>query len=442
MTERDLPAERPGRDARARGALVAPAAAPMPPLRALSIVLALSVLPAAAPPATGAERATVSTERGPIRVERLATLAFPWGLAVLPDGRVLVTEKAGRLRIWSDGRLSAPLAGVPEVVHRDARSEQGGLLDVAIDPDFADNRVVYLSYVEAASGPATDDGRNPPDPRLGSGLDTSDTIVRGGAVARAVLDGERLVDTRVIWRQVPKTAGRGHFGHRLTFGSDGMLYVTSGDRMRFEPAQDPGTNLGKVVRIAPDGSIPRGNPFAGRPDARADVYSLGHRNVLAATFHPKSGRLWVFEMGPRGGDELNVVRAGRNYGWPVVSDGAHYDGTPIPDHGADHGTDPAAREGFAAPMRTWTPVISPSGAIFYDGAAFPEWRGDVLVGTLSARGLLRLRTDGLRVLDEERIDLGRRVRDLAQAPDGTLLVLTDAADGGLLRLAPTGPGRR
>lgn len=376
-------------------------------------------------PAAGPAR-TVFTAAGPLQVERLATLEYPWGLAVLPDGRVLVTEKPGRLRIWAQGALSAPLGGVPEVAYR-GRGDQGGLLDVAIDPDFARNRRVYLSFVEAAS-PQPKDASNPPDARFADNLDTSDTVVRGGAVARAVLDGDRLTGLRVIWRQLPKTAGRGHFGHRLAFGPDGMLYVTSGDRMRFDPAQRMDTNLGKVVRIAPDGGLPRDNPFAGRAGARGDVYSLGHRNVLAAAFQPSTGRLWAFEMGPLGGDELNLVRAGANHGWPRVSEGRHYDGTAIPAHSG------ATR--YVAPAKTWTPVISPSGALFHDGAMIPAWKGDVLVGSLSGKGIVRLEVDGERVLDEERIELGRRVRDLAQAADGALLVVTDAAQGELLRLAP------
>jgi glucose/arabinose dehydrogenase len=381
---------------------------------------------ASGPAQDGTATETLFASSGPIRVERLATLEYPWGLAVLPDGRVLVTEKAGRLRIWAEGRLSAPLEGVPEVARHGPR-DQGGLMDVAIDPDFATNRRVYLSFSEAAT-PQPAKATNPPDRRYGDAIDPSDTLVRGGAVARATLDGERLTDLRVIWRQVPKTAGRGHFGNRIVFGPDRMLYVTSGDRMRFEPAQRLDANLGKIVRIAPDGSVPKDNPFAGRSGARGDLWSIGHRNVLAAAFEPRTGRLWAFEMGPRGGDELNRVRAGANHGWPVVSDGEHYDGTPIPDHGQ--------RAGFDAPMKTWTPVISPSGALFYDGAAFPAWRGDALVGSLSDRSIVRLRTDGTRLLDEERIALRQRVRDLAQAPDGTLLVLVDEAEGALLRLSP------
>jgi glucose/arabinose dehydrogenase len=392
-------------------------------LLAAALSCAAIVRPAAAADAP----ATVRSAVGALRVERLATLEYPWGLATLPDGRVLITEKPGRLRIWADGRLSEPVRGVPEVVYRGGKSEQGGLMDVAVDPDFETNRRIYLSFSEAAARQPAD-ARNPPEPRFGGGVDTTDTIVRGGAVARAVLDGDRLADLRVIWRQVPKTAGRGHFGNRLVFGPDRHLYVTSGDRMRFDPAQRLGSNLGKVVRIATDGSTPRDNPFAGRSGARDEVFSLGHRNVLAAAFEPRTGRLWAFEMGPLGGDEANVVQAGRNYGWPVASEGAHYNNAPIPDH--------AQHPSFAAPVKTWTPVISPSGALFYDGPMFPAWRGDALVGSLSDKAIVRLKVDGPRIVDEERIGLQRRVRDLAQTRDGALLAITDDREGELLRLTP------
>jgi glucose/arabinose dehydrogenase len=227
---------------------------------------------------------------------------------------------------------------------------------------------------------------------------------------------------------VPKTVGRGHFGNRLVFGPDKRLYVTSGDRMRFDPAQRLDTNIGKVVRIATDGSIPKDNPFAQRKGARGDIYSLGHRNAIAAAFEPASGRLWAFEMGPLGGDEANVVTAGQNYGWPVVSNGDNYDRSTIPDH--------ADRPSFAEPVKTWTPVISPSGAIFYDGAMFAGWRGDALVGGLSTQGIVRLKMDGPKIVDEERIAFNRRVRDIEQGRDGALWVITDDKEGELLRLTP------
>ncbi|HZI17085.1 MAG TPA: PQQ-dependent sugar dehydrogenase [Pyrinomonadaceae bacterium] len=381
--------------------------------------------PPAAPPPD-----VVTSSAGNIRVERLATLEFPWGLALLPDGRLLVTEKPGRLRVWAGGKLSEPLQGVPSVVNL-RPGEQGGLLDVKVDPDFARNGFVYLSYSEAAeqqSSGVTDTG----DMRFGRLAGSQDNVIRGGAVARARLVGDRLTDLQVIWRQTPKTVGRGHFGNRMAFGPDGKLYIASGDRMRFEPAQNPASNLGKVVRINTDGSVPADNPFVGREGARDDVWSLGHRNILSLAFD-SAGRLWAFEMGPLGGDEVNLVAKGENYGWPLVSNGDNYNGRdftnpPIPDH-------PTRRE-FREPVRTWTPVVSPSGSIFYSGSLFQGWRGSALVGGLSSQAIVRLGFDGGRIAIEERINMGRRVRDLIQAPDGSLYVIVDAEKGDLLRLSP------
>ena len=239
----------------------------------------------------------------------------------------------------------------------------------------------------------------------------------------------------VIWRQEPKTVGRGHFGNRLVLAPDGTLFITSGDRMRFEPAQDRSTSLGKVVRIKTDGSVPSDNPFVGQENVRGDIYSYGHRNMLSAAIEPQSDRLVVAEMGPLGGDELNVVEAGRNYGWPLVSNGGHYvrPGVPvartqIPGH--------ATSMELKAPLRSWSPVISPSGAAFYTASLFREWRGDLLVGGLSSQALVRLRLDGARVAVEERIDMGKRIRDVLQARDGSVLLLVDAANGELLRVTP------
>jgi glucose/arabinose dehydrogenase len=367
--------------------------------------------------------ATVDTKAGPATVEPLAKLDNPWGMAFLPDGRLLVTEKPGRLRAFADGKLSDPIAGVPPVAYKG----QGGLLDVAVDPDFAKNQMVYLFFTEPAEAQPAD-AKDTPEPRLGPNFKPDDPQVRGGAVARGKLEGAALTGVSVIWRQTPKTAGRGHYGGRLTFAPDGKLFITSGERQRFEPAQDQATNLGTVVRINPDGSVPADNPFVGKPGVRPDVYSFGHRNPLGAVIHPGTGKLWINEMGPKGGDELNVVEAGKNYGWPVVSEGVHYNDAAIPKH--------ATQPAFAAPLKAWSPVISPSGMTFYTGDKFPGWKGSVLLGGLSSKAVIRLALDGDKVTDEERIDMKRRVRDVAEAPDGSVLVLTDGKDGELVRLTP------
>jgi glucose/arabinose dehydrogenase len=385
---------------------------------------AIVALPAIAIAQSGPGNVTMRNASS-VRVEQLATLEFPWGLAQLPDGRLLITEKPGRLRIYADGKLSAPVEGLPSISYREGQSEQGGLLDVAIDPDFTRNRTIYISYSEEVAPPAgakADDDR-----RFGGFLDLTDNRMRGGAVARAVLDGTRLSELKVIWRQEPKQISRGHFGHRIVFGQDGTMFITSGDRMRFDPAQDTKSNLGKVVRINRDGTTPKDNPFAS--GGRSDVWSVGHRNMLAAAVHPTTGQLWVLEMGPLGGDELNLIQRGRNYGWPVVSDGDNYDKSPIPDHS----TKPA----FEKPVRTWTPVISPSGALFYQGTMFP-WRGSLVAGGLSSKALIRLAISGSSVTSEERIDMQRRVRDVVEARDGALLVITDEKSGALLRVTPAG----
>ncbi len=387
----------------------------------------LAVLAAAVPALLTAQGTpqTISSSAGPIRVERLASLEFPWAVAPLPDGRLLITEKPGRLRIFADGKLSPPVEGVPKTTYRERKAEQGGLLDVAVDPQYGQNRRIYLSYSEAAEQQSPDQ-KDPGDPRFAGGIDVTDTVLAGGAVASATLDGNRLSDVKVIWRQTPKTIGRGHFGNRMTFGKDGTLFITSGDRMRFDPAQDRNANLGKVVRINTDGSTPKDNPFEGNKDGREDIWTMGHRNMLAIAMRP-SGELWVVEMGPLGGDELNLIERGANYGWPVVSDGGNYDKSPIPDH--------YTRPEFKAPIKKWTPVISPSGALFYDGDMFP-WKNDLIVGGLSSQAIIRLTIEGNQVKNEERLNMGRRMRDVVQSADGAILAVTDDKQGELLRLTP------
>lgn len=363
----------------------------------------------------------LKTKSGPVRMEALAVLEFPWAMAFLPDGTLLITEKPGRLRLFSDGKLSEPVKGTPKVAYRG----QGGLLDVAVDPDFSQNHFVYLSFSEAAEEQPPNAQVNP-DPRLGSSPDRQDTVLKGCAVARAKLEGNELTGLKVIWRQEPKTIGLGHNGAHLVFAPDGKLFITSGERQRFEPAQDLTGNLGKIVRINPDGSIPQDNPFVNKENARPDIWSYGHRNPLGAAIRPGTGELWIHEMGPAHGDELNLIEAGKNYGWPIVSNGDNYDGSVIPDH--------ATRPEFVAPKWYWFPAISPSGLMFYQGSHFPEWRGNAFVGALSGETLVRLTFDGPKVKSEERLPVSRRIRDVAEAPDGALLLLSDGRTGELLRL--------
>ena len=372
-----------------------------------TVLLAAAIAFAASPAAVPAAERVLETRAVRVRVDSVASgLLHPWGLAFLPDGRMLVTEKSGRLRIVSaEGRLSPPLQGVPRVFAQG----QGGLLDVALDPNFASNGLVYLSYAEAGQCGA------------------------GTAVARGRLGDSGLTDVQVIFRQQPKVDGSGHFGSRLVFGADGTLFVTTGDRFKFEPAQDLSGHLGKVIRINPDGSVPRDNPFAGREGARPEIWSYGHRNLQGAALNPVTGALWTNEHGPRGGDEINIPRAGRNYGWPRIGYGVHYDGQRI-------GVGTRA-PGMEQPVHHWDPSIAPSGMAFYAGDLFPGWRGSVFVGALKAQALVRLSLDGDRVTGEERIPVRARIRDVRQGPDGALYLLTDESDGAILRLTPAGNAR-
>jgi glucose/arabinose dehydrogenase len=342
---------------------------------------------------------------GVVRVETVARgLDHPWALEFLPEGRMLVTERPGRLRIVEpSGRIGPPLAGVPAV----QASGQGGLLDVALDPGFAQNRLIYLSYAEPGQGGA------------------------GTAVARGRLTESGLEEVQVIYRQEPKVTGGNHFGSRLVFAPDGRLFVTQGERFwHRDQAQILSSLLGKIVRIEPDGSIPEDNPFVGRSDARPEIWSYGHRNVQAAAIQPETGRLWTVEHGARGGDELNHPEAGKNYGWPVITYGIDYSGLKIGEG--------MAKAGMEQPVYFWDPVIAPSGMLFYTGSAFPGWKGSILIGSLRG-ALVRLQLDGGRVGLEERYrndGLDARIRDVRQGLDGLVYVITDEDDGRVLRVMP------
>ncbi|MBC8130221.1 MAG: PQQ-dependent sugar dehydrogenase [Rhizobiaceae bacterium] len=351
------------------------------------------------------------TEKIKIHVETFAEgLSHPWGLAFLPDRTMLVTERDGRLRhVKDDGTLSEPIKGVPDVDARD----QGGLLDIVLDPNFSENRLVYLSFAEA-----------------GEGGDNST------AVAKAALseDNTELTNVEVIFSQQPKLPSTLHFGGRLVFDDAGHLFVALGERSKEEfrgQAQDLDSHLGKVVRINTDGSAPEDNPFVGQEGALPETWSLGHRNIQAAAINPATGVLWEIEHGPLGGDELNVVQPGKNYGWPIVSFGVNYSGSPV-------GSGESEAPKFEPPIYQWTPVIAPSGMAFYGGRAFPEWEGNLFVGALKETALVRLELDGDRVTHEERIldDTLPRIRDVVEGPDGALYLLTDEDRGEILRISP------
>jgi len=368
--------------------------------------------------ATLATLLSLSVAARPFTVQVVTDLDDPWSVAVLPDGRLLVTEAVGVLRIVTQsGDVSAPIAGFDGVEYQG----QGGLGDVVLHPGFAENRMVYVSFGEAGVG---------------------DT--RGAAVARGVLDESGaapvLKDIEVIWRQYPKLVGAGHYGHRLMFDPEGYLWITSGDRQKFTPAQDMQANVGKLVRLHDDGSIPDDNPFVDyfSRDAFVDdegvypeIWSLGHRNPLGIAMD-LDGRLWEIEMGPKGGDELNLIERGANYGYPIVSNGMHYDGRPIPDHDT--------RPEFNAPALWWTPVISPADLMVYRGTAFEGWRGSALAAGLSSKAIVRIELmDDGRAREIERFDMGARIRSIEEAADGSIWVLEDEKDdsrGRLLRLVP------
>jgi aldose sugar dehydrogenase len=365
-------------------------------MRLVPVAALAAVLMASGPaPAAADALKPVTVARG---------LANAWALAPLPDGRMLVTERAGRLRLVdAQGRVSEPLAGLPAI----SVTGQCGLLDVVAHPDFARNGLIFFTFAEPGEG----------------GNST--------AVGRARLDGSRLVDVRTIFRQTPKVDSRLHCGSRIVFGRDGHLWVGLGDRFtRMQDAQDPSNHIGKVVRIDIEGKAPADNPFVGRAGSAPEVWSIGHRNIQGATMHPETGALWAVEHGPQGGDEVNLVQAGRNYGWPVITYGRNYvTGTRIGDEGP--------RDGMEMPLKHWVPTsIAPSGLVFLTSDRYPGWKGSLFMGTLRGQQLVRLTVDGNRVTGEERLleNLGERIRDVRQGPDGWLYLLTDSNDGRIVRL--------
>jgi aldose sugar dehydrogenase len=360
-----------------------------------------------------ARAAPFETERVKISVERIAQgLSHPWAIDFLPDGSMIVTERDGKMRIVSKtGGLGEPLKGLPDV----DVGGQGGLLDVTLHPNFAGNRLVYWSYSEAGRG------------------GNSTAVARG----RLSEDGTALLDVTVIFSQKPKVPSRQHFGNRIVFDGKGYLFVTLGERSREKfrgQAQDLNSHLGKVVRLTEDGKIPPDNPFVNKPDALPEIWSYGHRNPQAAAINPATGALWEIEHGPKGGDEINLPEPGKNYGWPIVSYGVNYSGTPV-------GSGKKEMPGMESPIYQWTPVIAPSGMAFYTADLFPQWKGNLFVGGLGARALVRLELEGNKVTHEERLllDLGLRIRDVAQGPDGALYVVTDEDGGDILRISPATP---
>ncbi|MBT8060758.1 MAG: PQQ-dependent sugar dehydrogenase [Gammaproteobacteria bacterium] len=348
---------------------------------------------------------TVQAAELPFDVSPVANFNEPWAMTFLPDGRLLVTEKRGRLYlVTQEGEKSRPVEDVPNVDYRG----QGGLGEVVLHPEFERNGLIYLSYAESGVG-----------------------NVRGAAVARGrLVPGERvsrLEDVEVIWRQNPKVTDDGHYGHRMAFDAEGYLFISSGERQKFDPAQEMTGNLGKIVRLHDDGSVPDDNPFFDRGDVTAEIWSLGHRNPLGMAFDAE-GRLWNTEMGPLHGDELNLVLKGRNYGYPIVSEGDHYSGEKIPNHDT--------RPEFEAPKVAWVPTIAPANMIIYSGEPFQQWNGSALIAGLASRAIIRVEFDGEQAREAERYEMGARIREVEQGPDGNLWVLEDRDGGRLLKLTP------
>lgn len=336
----------------------------------------------------------------------VSRLEHPWSIAFLPDGNALVSERDGRMRLIRDGKLlQQPVTGLPDI----ASGGQGGLLDIALHPDFANNQLVYFSYSAEENGSF------------------------GTQVARGTLAGSQLTGVEVIFKAQPKTATRQHFGSRLLFLPDGTLLVSLGDKYhRMEDAQDLSNHLGTIVRIRDDGSIPEDNPFIGRENAEPAIYTYGHRNTQGMALHPETNEPWIHEHGPKGGDELNRLEPGANYGWPEVTYGVDYDGSII--------SRKTGQEGMEKPITYWTPSIAPSGMVFYNGGAFTNWQGNIFLGALAGQHLRRIVLNGTTVIGEEKLleSLNARIRDVEVGPDGALYVLTDSDQGEVWRISPEG----
>lgn len=347
------------------------------------------------------------TEKGNISVSIVASgLDQPWGLDFLPDGRMIVTEKPGQLRIITlDGKISPPVKGVPRVDD----SGQGGLLDITLHPKFKTNRMVFVSFSEQGPG------------------GTSTAMASG----RLSADCTALENARTLFSQQPKVPGGRHFGSRVIFAPDGTVFLTTGDRGKRHDAQKLGSHIGKVIRLTADGQVPTDNPFIGKIGALPEIWSYGHRNIQGAAIHPATGKLWTIEHGPRGGDEINIPAAGINHGWPLVSHGIEYSGAII-------GDGLKTKAGMADPVYIWTPVIAPAGMTFYNGGLFPAWKGNLLIGGLRAGAIVRLELDDDKIVHEERLirQIGDRIRDIAVGPDGAVYAITDSANGKILRITP------